>query len=421
MGSLPRSGLHLAGLLLALALPARSAAVEGALALEAGPELVGGEYYATLAPALLLDAEFLSLELQVPLRLRLNRALASERGVVRAEDWDALSDAGRALRRLDLSLGERTFTARLGALAHRSLGHGTVVHDFGNALLPDAQPVGLAARLAVGPVAAEAIASDVLGAEVTALAVALEPLSLWGEPNDRLHLAVAAALDWTPRARSARRFGVFGASLDGIPWRTGTLKLAPYVDFNSTSRGGHGLHLGLLCDVAIAKVELGLRAEYRHTRGPYQPEYFDLAHPLERASGLVPLDATAAAPAKADVPWGTDDTWRAELRLRAGPATLALDLRSRGRDPLGERLLHDASAVAEVEAGPVSVAAFAAARQFAWGHNPARVLAFGEARYRFTPYLHAWTVAGRLYRLAGEGAPGAMWQLGAGFGGALGF
>ncbi|MBI5545097.1 MAG: hypothetical protein HY901_14495 [Deltaproteobacteria bacterium] len=398
-----------------------SHAVSGAAVLEAGPERFGGEYYASLTPALMLDTEAVALELRAPFRLRLNGTLSRERGFFRREDWDSLSDTGRALHRLDVILGQRTFVARLGALAHQRLGHGTLVCDYGNSSMPDAQPLGLSARLSVGPVATEVLAGNVLGLDLTAVTLGLEPLSLWGEPNDRMHLVTSAALDWKAEAVSAQRFGVFGISLDGTMLRTSAVKLAPYVDFNSSSRGGHGLHAGLLADFSIMQVDLSLRGEYRHTRGPYQPEYFDVAYPLERKSALIEPSALALGEiAKADVPWGTNDTWRAEARLRAGPISFAGQLASRGRDPFTRAQVHDASGVLSVEAGPMSVSGFAAARQFAWGHNPARVLAMGELRYRINPYLHAWTIAGHQYRLRSEGET-AVWQLGGGIGGALGF
>jgi len=398
--------------------------VSGVVSLEAGPEYFGGEYYAALVPAFTLESEPVSLELDVPFRLRLNPALSRGRGVYRTEDWDGLSDAGRVLRRLEVRLGNRTFVGRLGALAHETMGHGTIVSDYGNALLPDAQPVGLSARLAAGPVVAQVVGGNVLGLDLTAASVGLEPLSLWGAPNDRMHLALSAAVDWDPQAVTTRRAAVFGASLDATVLRRKEARLAPYADFNTTARGGHGLHLGLLADFQIASaVELSLRGEYRHTRGPYQPEYFDLAYPLERASSLVEPEALAAGAslAKADVPFRTDDTWRAELRLRVGPVSFAADVRSRGRDPFTRALVHDASGVLEVEAGPVSASAFVAARQFDWGHNPGRVLALGEVRYRILPNLHVWTVGGRSYRLEGAGGATELWQLGGGLGGALGF
>ena len=396
--------------------------ITGAVSLEAGPEYFGGEYYAALVPSFTLESEPVSVQLDVPFRLRLNSTLSRERGVYRVEDWDGVNDAGRVLRNLDVRLGERTFVGHLGALAHETVGHGTVVSDYGNTLDPDAQPIGLSARLAAGPVAAQVVGGNVLGLDLTAASVAIEPLSLWGAPNDRMHLAVSGALDWDPKALTARRFAVFGASLDGTVLRRQETKLAPYADFNTTSRGGHGLHVGLLADFQISKVEFSLRAEYRHTRGPYQPEYFDLAYGLERTGALVEPEGVAggASLAKADLPFRTDDGWRAEARLRVGPVSLAVDVRSRGRDPFTGVPVHDLSGVLEVEQGPVSASAFVAARQFDWGHNPARVLALGEIRYRITPNFHAWTVGGHSYQLDGTGAAG-VWQLGAGLGGALGF
>ncbi|MGC4115030.1 MAG: hypothetical protein QM765_10550 [Myxococcales bacterium] len=396
--------------------------VSGVVSLEAGPEYFGGEYYAALVPAFTLESEPVSLELDVPFRLRLDSNLSRERGVYRTEDWDGLSDAGRVLRSLDVRLGNRTFVGHLGVLAHETVGHGTIVSDYGNSLLPDAQPIGLAARLAAGPVVAQVVGGNILGLDVTAASLGIEPLSLWGTPNDRMHFALNAAVDWAPQARTSQYASVFGASLDGTVLRRKEAKLAPYIDFNTTARGGHGLHVGLLADFQFSLLKLSLRGEYRHTRGPYQPEYFDLAYSLERITSLIEPESLAAGASlsKADVPFRTDDTWRAELRLRAGPVSFAADVRSRGRDPFTRAIIHDASGVLEVEKGPVSVSAFVAARQFDWGHNPGRVLALGEIRYRILPNLHVWTVGGRSYRLEGTGAT-ELWQLGGGIGGALGF
>ena len=400
---------------------APAAATEGVLSLEVGPEYYGGEYFADIVPAFSLDAKFLSFEIDAPFRLRLNSALSNTRGFWLREDYDALSAAGRVLRRVDVTLGERTFVGHLGALSHQTLGRGTIVDDFGNSLMPDSQPVGLTARLAVGPVAVEALGANLLGLDVTALSVAIEPLSLWGAPNDRMHVALSAAVDWDAQAQVAQRLAVFGASGDAALVRTEPVKLAPYVDFNSTSRGGHGLHVGVLVDLKVDWLELSLRAEYRHTRGPYQPEYFDLAYPLERANALVePVSLDVASLAKADIPYGTNDSWRAEVRARIGPLSLSVNVDDRGRDPFTGARVTDASAVAQVETDKLSVAAFAAARQFDWGHNPGRVLAFAEVRYRITPYLHAWTIGGRQYRLDGDG-PREIWQVGGGLGGSIGF
>lgn len=381
--------------------------------LELGPEYFDGEVFALVAPGVRVGWESLEVELALPLRLRANASLARSRGVLRAEDWDSRADLGRALRGAHFVAFERSLALRLGALAHRDVGHGTIVSDFGNSLDPDRQPLGFSGRVAVGAFAVEALASDVLGPGVLGAMASVEPLSLGGAaPDDRFHASLSVFSDWAAPRGGAPRAVIYGLGLDAAVFRSDRLKLAPYLDLNGRG-GGFGLHAGLLADLSFSGVELSLRGEWRRAQLPYQPEYFDLAYPIERwALRTLAVDDGRRALPKAELASGVRNGGRAEVRIRAGAFAASGSL---SRRVTGE---NDATLVGSLAIDTLELAAFAAARAFAFGHNPQRLFAMLEARHRFSPFLHAWVAAGQVYRIGGAEAKPAA-QLGAGIGGAI--
>jgi hypothetical protein len=408
-------GRWLAIFALLAAAPAASAGQLLSL-IEFGPEYFAGEGWAVLEPALGWDTEQLQLELALPLRMRLNPAQASAHGRFRKEDWDDLSDAGRALKRLDLIAGERSLVLHLGALAHQNLGHGTIVNGFGNALNPDQLPVGGLGRLAVSGVAIEALASDLLGPGIFGGGLSLEPLSFWGEPNDRLHLTATAVADWkAPLSQGTEHLVVYGGGIDAAILRSQVLKLAPYFDLNSRG-AGWGIHAGLLADLALGGADFSLKAEWRRAEAPYQPEYFDVVYLVERVAATGGPSEGTPVP-KAGAGGAIENSWRGEARMKVRSLSAAAALSSRGRGVL------DASAVLSAEVGAVELAGFAALRAFDWGENPQKTYFFAEARYRFTPFLYLWGLGGKLYRLLPQDGEldriEPTWQLGAGIGGAV--
>jgi len=378
---------------------------------EAGPEMLGGEYFLVLDPAFVYEADRFAVELAAPLRFRMNATGVREHGLLRREDWDERADAGRALRRVELTLGERVFTLRLGALSHRTVGHGTLVNGYGSSLDPDRLPLGGVVRLVLGGLAVETLVSNLLGPGLFGVSVSLEPLSLGSDVNDRVHLG--AAFFWdppAPRGPDAPSAAFFASSFDVAVVRTKSLKLAPYADLNGR-RGGIGIHAGVLADVLLDPVEVSLKAEWRRTDGSYQPEYFDLAYSLEREVGRV-----GEPEGKADDAFSPSHGWRAEMRA-AFPglaATASVSRRASG--------MHDASCVMNLDVAGVELAALAAARDFSFHADPRLVLTLVEARWRVHPYIYVWGLAGRLYRVqpAEEGrALVGINQLGAGVGVAL--
>ncbi|MGI5861738.1 MAG: hypothetical protein ACOX6T_06725 [Myxococcales bacterium] len=377
---------------LAASLAAAPSRAETVVYLEAGPEYLDGQAFAALEPGVSFESRLLEGRLGLPVRLRLNAQLASRDGVLRREDWDDLSDAGRVVRRVELSLAERTFTLRLGALAHEAAGHGTIVNGLGSSLDPDSLPLGAKARLVLGPLALELLGADMFAPGVVGGAATVEPLSLWGDQNDRLHVSAAFFADPSAPARgdSARAL-VYGLGIDFAVLRSRQARLAPYFDANGRGTG-FGLHAGLLADVALGTAALSLKAEWRRAKSPYLPEYFDIAYPIERHLYF----AGGALEPKADAALGTSSSWRGEARLAVGPLSVAASLSGRGRSR------YDAALVANLGAGPLDLAAFAALRGFEWGHAPEKLYLLAEGRYRLGSYLYLWASGGRLYRIDEE-------------------
>lgn len=373
---------------------------------EAGPVWFE-DGYVLVEPGLAWESEALALELTAPLLLRVIDFGGGDRGPLRRADWDERSDYGRFLRRFSLTLADGAVVLRAGALSWERIGHGTLFSGYSNTLNPDRHPAGAALTLAAGPVTAQAIWSDLLASRAGGGALVFEPLSLIGDaPNDRVHLIVQGGLDLG--APGTQALALWGLGIDAAVVRSTLLRLSPYVDFNRRGSGS-GLHAGLLADLTIAGVDVGLRAEWRRTWGPYQPEWFDLAYEIEREDLL-------GAP-KAAHDFGVGNGWRAEARVQYRALSIALASSSRGPD------VQDASASIGAEVGDLSFALFGAARAFDDARAPDKVFALGEVRYRFGDYFHLWLEGGRIHRLmpregGGVSAP-AVTRIGAGLGGAL--
>ncbi len=385
--------------------------------LEAGPELVGQEWFASLAPGLSYESEIVSLHLEAPLRLRMNPRLAAERGALRTADFDELSDAGRVLRKLDLTLAERRVVIHLGELAHESLGHGTILSGYANSLDPARLPVGALARVVAGAMALDLICSDLLAPGLLGGSLTLEPLSLGKELNDRLHLASTALFDrGAPASPASAPVLVYGVGMDVAAYRSQMLTVAPYLDANGRGNG-FGLHAGLLADLRLGPVELSAKGEWRRSKTPYQPEYFDVGYLYERfdAERFLDADGASVPVPKADQAFPTANGWRGELRARASAMSAAVSASTRGRG------LYHLSAMVDADFGHFDLAMSAAVRGLEDGRAE-KVFVAAEARTRVGGYFYVWAHGGQLYTVAAAAA-GAIaepiTQLGLGLGAAL--
>ncbi|MBR2979534.1 MAG: hypothetical protein IKC51_06340 [Myxococcaceae bacterium] len=397
--------------LIALVLLPTARAAEHSLYVDLGVEQQKTSWLFLVEPGLSIQTRPFALRLAAPLRFDME-----DRFHLWSRDWDALSDAGRVLRELSLRVHDGAFRLFLGNLTHTTFGHGTLVQGFIASLDPDAMPLGANARLQLGPVALEAMVSDVFGPEIFGGNLSLEPVSLFGPTYDRLHLTGTFVADPTAPG-DAREDGtrgdsswviLYGVGLDWAVVRTERWQIAPYFDANFNGRG-YGFHAGLLADVVFRPLKLSLRAEWRWAQAPYAPDYFDLAYAIERrdfwAAGELPI---SQAEAVAAIDWA--HSGKVELRAESGPLSATAVLAAMGQD------LFNASVVVNAVAGDFELSVFGALRHFEFGHNPDRALGLAEARYRFLDYFYTWLSAGQLYRLDESGRASALftWSTGVG-------
>ncbi|RUO88951.1 hypothetical protein D7Y11_32715, partial [Corallococcus sp. AB018] len=149
--------------------------------------------------------ESFRLILGAPVRLRLWGG-GEGAGLVRKEDWDTLSDWGQVVR-LFMVGGDTPNSVWLGMMEGYSLLSGHLVRRYGNRVNPDYHPAGVIATGTLGPVYAEAFASDVLSARLAGAEVALDVQHvLFGRPPvpGRYTLALSAVHDWGRMDGTAR-------------------------------------------------------------------------------------------------------------------------------------------------------------------------------------------------------------------------
>jgi hypothetical protein len=134
-----------------------------ALALLPRASVGAEEGFAQVEPTLIIDggAEF-GVNLGAPVRLRLWGGEGA--GLVRWEDWDSLSDWGQLVRGLKLGSDNAPVALWVGGLEGYSLLSAHLVRRYSNRANPDYHPAGTFLTGTLGPLYAEAFASDVLGA-----------------------------------------------------------------------------------------------------------------------------------------------------------------------------------------------------------------------------------------------------------------
>lgn len=384
---------------------------EHSLYVDVGIEQQQANWLMLVEPGLSIKSRPLELRLAAPLRFDVEDSFHLWK-----RDWDDLSDAGRVLRKALLQVYDGAVRISLGHLAHTTFGHGTLVQGFIASLDPDVMPLGASARVQLGPIAFEAMVSDIFGPEVFGGSLALEPASVFGVTYDRLHLTGSLVADprspgvWREVETQADTSWVilYGIGLDWAIVRTERWQLAPYFDANFNGKG-YGFHAGLLADVVLRPLKLSLKAEWRWAKAPYAPDYFDLAYTIERrdywSSSELPI-AQALALDAAD----PEHSGKVELRLESGPLSATAVFAGLGKD------LFNASIAVNAVAGDFEFSLFGALRHFKFGSNPDRSLGIAEARYRFLDYFYVWVSAGQLYRFdeAGRAAPLFLWSTGIG-------
>jgi hypothetical protein len=134
---------------------------------ELGLGQVGEDIYANLFLRLSFDQANWGIGVGLPLRLRLidNEPKSdAAAGIFRKEDWDEAADFFRLLRYVYIGDPAKRgpYYVRLGELWGVSLGHGTIVHRFTNALDLNNYRLGADLAVNVGPFGGEVLVGDML-------------------------------------------------------------------------------------------------------------------------------------------------------------------------------------------------------------------------------------------------------------------
>ncbi|MCK8498956.1 hypothetical protein [Myxococcus fulvus] len=363
-----------------------------------------------------------TLEVGAPVRLRLWGG-AEGAGLVRKEDWDTLSDWGQVVRAL--RVGGAPNSLWLGALESYTLLSGHLVRRYSNRSNPDYHPAGAVVTGMLGPVYAEAFASDVLGARLVGAEVALDMQHLlFGRPLIPLQylLSVSAAHDWGRAGGTSKPLTL--AHVDGSAMLV--RRRSADGGFEVTLLGGWGGRpeeggawgavAGLGVDALTATVDLRARLEGRVQRGGFRQGAFGPDHELARfqvtGPSALPL-AEASFPdgvsAYGEVILSGDAERLGTLSRRHLRLTMGAEAFSWGRVDVEGRL--------EVQGFHRRLTVAVGGMALGAGKPAARYLVSGEARWRFlSGRLFAVGQGGTLLFPTAEGSlrPGAFAAVGLG-------
>ncbi|QAT83378.1 hypothetical protein EJ065_1780 [Corallococcus coralloides] len=333
--------------------------------------------------------EALRLILGAPVRLRLWGG-GDGAGLVRKEDWDTLSDWGQVVR-LFMVGGDTPDSVWLGMMEGYSLLSGHLVRRYGNRVNPDSHPAGVIATGAVGPVYAEAFASDVLSARLVGAEVALDVQHVFfGRPPvpGRYTLALSAVHDWGRVGGTSRTMTLAHLDATAVVLRRGRKgqRVEAHLLGGWGGRPGEGGAWGAVAGVGVdaltPTVDLRARLEGRLQRGGFRQGAFGPDHELARFQVAGPASVPLA---EASFPEGTSAygevilSWDAVrlsgMRQRHLFLSLGVEAFSWGRVDVDGRV--------EAQLFHRDLSLGVGGLATAMGQPGARYLVSGEARWRF--------------------------------------
>ncbi|MCP3169065.1 hypothetical protein [Myxococcus qinghaiensis] len=257
------------------------------------------EAFIQVEPTLIIDGgpEF-GINVGAPIRFRMWGG-GSGAGLMRREDWDSLSDWGQLIRGLKFGSDNAPMGIWFGPLEEHRLLSGHLVRRYSNRTHPDYHPAGGILTATLGPIHAEAFASDVLGARLMGaeLSLDLEHI-LFGQPEQqgRYTLGLSAVHDWGQAGGLAP--SVTLAHLDA----TAGVLLRPDHEVHLIAGwggrpgqgGAWGAVVGAGVDVLTEKLHLRLRLEARRQHGGFRQGFFGADYELARFQAAGPEDLPLA-------------------------------------------------------------------------------------------------------------------------------
>lgn len=403
-----------AGLLEAPIDPPSALSLHGALEADLGvypsgfPEN-GADFMAALRPILGFSVgDSFSIDLGPTFRLRIADTPYANRpsdvgGVLRGPDWDELSDYGQILQGLTVFKEGSTFWLRAGAMRTKTLGLGHLVWRYSNQTNPNYHPASAELGLRVGPIRAEVMASDALGARLFAGEVAWDmggTFSADPQVKDRYVLAFSLAHDAQRAGLPFRAdLGVtdvarptpvtlFHFDFSAVFVRTANLKWMVLGGFGvrAIEQTDVGVVLGTSLDATVQEIGFSIRLEGRKQAGGFRHGFFGPMYELQRFA-----DTGFRGTAIADV--RLPDGFSAFAEVRVGFGT-AVTFEGAAEWYFWQRLDLD---------GALSIALlddwlYLTARTTMLGIGQApRYSATGGLRWRFFPSFYVLAEAGTLF------------------------
>ncbi|MCP3165321.1 hypothetical protein [Myxococcus qinghaiensis] len=377
----------------------------GGLSLPSGTPDGGQDLFIRVYPSLgLTKGDSFVLRLGANLRMRMvdeepKQADGDYGARLRREDWDELSDIGQVVRMLRIGReGQSSLFLRVEPFVDESLGRGYLMGRYSNALSPDYHPAGGSLTMVKGPVRAELLASDVLGARIFAGELMLDlgrAASDDAGKFDRYLLRLSAAHDAAKAGGETPNMTLTSVGGDVALYKGERLRAWALLAGGARFAESHSPAVGGLLGVAMeGQLESGTQLSFtlqgRKQGGRFRFGMFGPDYELGRFSGT---GLTEQPIADEELPDGFAGYLEASIAKGSADTTLLLGSVAAQYHGFGRTDL-DVSAGFELPGGRTR--ALARAVLTALGDRPRYSLGV-EVRQRLVNHLYAWGSGGTVH------------------------
>ncbi len=248
----------------------------------------------------------LRLGAQAPLRFRAVDRGPQNPSLLREADWDEPSDYLRIVRLVEYGHASEPLHAKIGELGPISMGHGSIVNDYYNVITVDHYQMGLAGELSTAYGGVELMLDNVVSPSVMGARAVVRPWAFVDRDSFLSRVAIGATVasdidaptalaaqadqpdsvvdqTYNPIVTDSQTTGVFGIDLEVSLLEEERFGLVPYVDLNTHSSLGSGVHAGTFATVRpLDSLELVSQLEYRRLGQNYLPSYVGPLYEIDR-------------------------------------------------------------------------------------------------------------------------------------------